>query len=145
MASYQTNQKKELIAFLEKNRDRAFTIEEIVQAMEADSQFSIAPGKSTIYRLMSALVENNIVKRFNTGTGRKAAYQIIGGKSCRSHIHLKCTYCGRLFHMSDEDSQVLTETIREKLSFSIDLTQTLIYGLCADCLTSSQEEEFAYE
>ena len=143
LASYQTNQKKELLAFLEKHKDKAFTIEEIARAMEQDSQFSAAPGKSTIYRLMPILVEKNIVKRFSRGSGVTAAYQIVGGKNCLGHMHLKCTSCGRLFHMSDEDSQLLTKQIEEKICFTVDPVQTLLYGQCGQCRLSSEQKESA--
>ena len=136
LAPYQTNQKKELIAFLEKHKDEAFTIDEIVQAMEKDPQFSTAPGKSTVYRLMSSFVEKNMVKRFSKGTGLTASYQIVGGKSCLSHMHLKCTGCGRLLHMSDTDSQLFIAQIEQKIDFTVDPAQTLIYGRCADCLAA---------
>ena len=139
MATYQTNQKKELIAFLEKNRDKAFTIEEMVDAMSKDPQFSLCTGKSTIYRIIPALVEHNIVKRFHKGTGRKAAYQIMGGESCHRHLHMKCTSCGKLFHMSETDSTLLMKQIFVQNNFQVDFTQTLFYGTCNQCSLEAPE------
>ena len=56
MATYQTIQKKELLQFLEKHSERAYTIDEMVSAMETDPACSTCPGKSTIYRLLPSLV-----------------------------------------------------------------------------------------
>lgn len=133
MATYNTNQKKELLHFLEQHRDQAFTIDEIVAAMEADAACSVKPGKSTLYRLLPSLVEAGTVHRFTREKGCKAAYQIVGGHSCHGHMHLKCTGCGRLFHMSDSASQSLRQQIQQLNQFHLDLTHTLLYGTCCTC------------
>lgn len=133
MATYQTNQKKALIAFLSAHSDRAFTIEEIVAEMTAESCFAASPGKSTIYRLLPPLVESGAVRRFSQRAGRKAAYQIVGGEACHCHMHMKCLHCGRLFHMSDRESAFLQQQVQEDTGFTLDLTETLFYGSCANC------------
>lgn len=139
MATYQTIQKKELLQFLEKHSERAYTIDEMVSAMETDPACSSRPGKSTIYRLLPSLVEAGTVHRFSRGSGRKASYQIVGGQSCHSHIHMKCTGCGRLLHMSDDASMALAEEIARKNRFTVDLARTLLYGTCEICLASGKE------
>ena len=139
MATYQTIQKKELLQFLEKHSERAYTIDEMVSAMETDPACSTCPGKSTIYRLLPSLVEAGTVHRFSRGSGRKASYQIVGGQSCHSHIHMKCTGCGRLLHMSDDASIALAEEIARKNRFAVDLARTLLYGTCEGCLASGKE------
>ncbi len=139
MATYQTIQKKELLQFLEKHSERAYTIDEMVSAMETDPACSTCPGKSTIYRLLPSLVEAGTVHRFSRENGRKASYQIVGGQSCHSHIHMKCTGCGRLLHMSDDASIALAEEIARKNRFAVDLAHTLLYGTCEGCLASGKE------
>ena len=139
MATYQTIQKKELLQFLEKHSERAYTIDEMVSAMETDPACSSRPGKSTIYRLLPSLVEAGTVHRFSRGSGRKASYQIVGGQSCHSHIHMKCTGCGRLLHMSDDASMALAEEIARTNRFAVDLARTLLYGTCEICLASGKE------
>lgn len=141
MATYQTHQKRALIAFLEKHPDRSFTIEELAEEMQADPALESPPGKSTIYRIMPALLDNHLVTRFNDGTGRRAAYQIVGGAGCHAHIHMKCTGCGRLFHMGDDQSAQLMRQIQQQNHFAVDLTQTLLYGVCEGC----QQKGFYHE
>lgn len=134
MATYNTQQKQDLIYFLKKYADQAFTIDDIAEKMKADPSFISAPGKSTIYRLMPRLVEDNIVKCFAKGRGSKATYQIIGGEHCHHHMHLKCTGCGRLLHMDDEESCKLMAHIKAMSHFDIDLSQTLLFGRCEGCV-----------
>lgn len=134
MATYKTQQKKDLTDFLKAHSDRALTIDEIVENMKADPAFENAPGRSTVYRLMSKLVEEGSVTCFSKGGGSKAAYQIMGGEHCHHHMHMKCTGCGRLLHMSDEDSCKLLAQIKSLNNFDIDLSQTLLFGRCQGCL-----------
>ena len=133
MATYNTNQKKELLHFLEQHSERSFTIDEIIESMDADASYAIKPGKSTLYRLLPSLVEAGTVHRFTRDKGCKAAYQIVGGRSCHSHMHMKCNGCGRLLHMSDSASRDLMEQIEKLNQFHLDLAHTLLYGTCSDC------------
>ena len=105
VATYNTQQKKELMDFLKKHPERSYTAEE------------------------------NLVKRFAGSRGTKAAYQIMGGESCHFHIHLKCTNCGRLLHMSDEDSHMIAENLLKSVGFALDLGRTTLFGLCEGCRT----------
>ena len=57
VATYNTQQKKELMDFLKKHPERSYTIDEIAAEMKADPDFANPPGKSTIYRLMPGLAE----------------------------------------------------------------------------------------
>ena len=133
MATYNTQQKKELMDFLKKHPERAYTIDDIAEGMKTDPNFANPPGKSTIYRLMPGLAEENLVKCFSGDRGTKASYQIIGGESCHFHIHLKCTGCGRLLHMSDEDSRFIADSLMRADGFRLDMGRATLFGLCRSC------------
>ena len=119
--------------FLKKHPEQSYTIDEIAAEMNADPDFANPPGKSTIYRLMPGLAEENLVKCFAGKRGTKASYQIIGGESCHFHIHLKCTDCGKLLHMSDKDSHTIADDILKSGCFALDLGRTTLFGLCEGC------------
>lgn len=133
MTTYNTQQKKQLMDFLKKHPEQSYTIDEIAAEMNADPDFANPPGKSTIYRLMPGLAEENLVKCFAGKRGTKASYQIIGGESCHFHIHLKCTDCGKLLHMSDKDSHTIADDILKSGGFALDLGRTTLFGLCEGC------------
>jgi Fur family ferric uptake transcriptional regulator len=137
MSSYQTEQKRVLLDFLTRHCDTPFTIEELVRQMELEeaqeAEPEAAPGKSTVYRLMTRLVEEGTVKRFVQGNSRHFCYQIVGGEHCRHHFHLKCTKCGKLIHMNEESSEKILQQVLMGSDFEVNQEETTFFGCCKDC------------
>ena len=138
MSQYQTEQKKLLASFLHDHKDRAFTVEEICESIKAEKGED-ALGKSTLYRLMTRMVEEGSVKRFVRGNSRKFVYQAVECEHCDAHLHLKCTDCGKLFHMEEEISEELLSVIRKSSSFSVSEEKTVLFGTCGACLGEKEE------
>lgn len=136
--TYCTEQRKILIDFLSVDKSRQFTIEEIIEAMR---DLDDAPGKSTVYRLMTRLTDEGIVRRFNEGSGRKFYYQIIDGKNCCKHFHMKCIRCGKLVHLDDEISTLLYTQAAERSRFIIDEHRTMLFGECRECAEVNRDKE----
>ena len=132
MAEYATEQKKILLDFLTKNSHQAFSVDELMEGMRKSYGDGI-PGTSTIYRLMSKLVEEGTVRRFVKGHSRRFVYQIVGGKHCRSHLHLKCMECGKLLHLDERVSDALLSQIRVNNDFSVNEEETVLFGECSAC------------
>ena len=130
MAEYKTEQKKILYDFLRENCESAYSIEEIVSLLEKKGT---ALPKSTVYRLMTRLVEDSKVKRMSRGNSRTFTYQIIAGEHCHSHLHLKCIDCGKIIHMASTDSDILLSTIKKSNNFSVNEKETVIFGRCDVC------------
>ena len=129
MATYNTEQKKLLIDFLKNNSDTAFSVEEIVEKMGGKL------AKSTVYRLIVRLTEEGLVKRMTRGNSRTFVYQMIAieGGQCHSHLHLRCTDCGKVIHMKESISHELLDAIRQENDFSVSEKETVILGKCAVC------------
>lgn len=132
MATYKTEQKRELIEFMKKYNEESFTIEELSKRML--NELNSAPGLSTIYRLMPKLVEEGFVKKFEGDTKRRFLYQIVNGEHCHQHLHMKCTNCGKLMHMGDEISKTLLNEVLNTSSFSINQEKTVLFGKCSECI-----------
>ena len=130
MSTYQTEQKKLLLDFLSKNRDRSFTIDEITAGIEK-SGASLA--RSTVYRLASKLEGEGVIRRFVKADSRSASYQLAACEHCEAHLHLKCVGCGKLFHMDEAVSDELVRTIRAFNAFSVDEEESVLYGKCSTC------------
>ena len=143
MASYQTAQKKILIEYMTKHCDTAFTVEELAEKIGEDGCREHVPGKSTLYRLMQKMVEDGRVKRFVKGNSRRFVYQIAAGERCDSHLHLKCTECGKLLHMDDDESLEILSTVLAKNSFNIDEKKTVLLGKCGECSVKTAKEVHA--
>ena len=132
MAEYATEQKKLLLSFLREHCDLAYTVEELLLEMK-EAYGAEAPGKSTVYRLMTRLVEEGTVKRFVRGHSRQFAYQIVVGEHCHSHLHLKCMGCGKLIHLDEGLSDELLDKVRASSDFAVDEEETVLFGACAAC------------
>ena len=132
MAEYVTEQKKILQRILEENKDRAYTVDELVCIMK-DSYGNDAPGKSTVYRLMTHLSEEGKVKKFARPDTRNAAYQIIIGEHCDCHLHLKCLDCGKLLHLDEEISDKVLCAVMSNSDFSVSEEATVLFGKCGSC------------
>lgn len=76
MAKYQTEQKKLLLRYMEKSENRQFSAEELAMALIAEGEK--APGKSTVYRLVTELYAEGTLRRFPKTEGRGWLYQYHG-------------------------------------------------------------------
>ena len=132
MAGYNTEQKKMLLDLLEKNNEKRYTIETLIAELR-DVYGESAPGKSTVYRLMTRLVDDGRVRRLVKGHGRHFEYQGMKGDACCHHLHLKCMSCGRLFHLDEGISAELLEKIRGVSEFSVNEAETVLFGKCNTC------------
>ena len=132
MAEYATEQKKMLSDFLKENAERAFSIDELIEGMRACYGERV-PGTSTVYRLMTRLVEEGSVKRFVKGHSRRFLYQAVRDEHCHSHLHLKCIGCGALVHLDEHVSDRVLEAIRTSSNFSVNEEETVLFGACARC------------
>lgn len=130
--AYQTEQKKALMDYLCRHNDEAFSIDELAEGMRAENLPSV-PGRSTLYRLMPQLVEEGRVKRFTKGHSRHFLYQMVACPHCAEHLHLRCTICGKLYHMEDQESAMIVQQILEKHHFAVDGADTVLMGCCEGC------------
>ncbi len=130
MANYQTRPLRLLMDHLSTHSETSYTVDELFDALLREYGAS-APGKSTLYRLMTRLEKEKKIKRFEKEGSHRSHYQLI---SCtHNHLHLKCTDCGKLFHMEETSSKHLLEDVLNDAGFSIDQQQTVLLGKCAGC------------
>lgn len=129
-STYQTQQRKILLSFLASARDRQFTIDEIMLEMEDRGQ---TLPQSSLYRLMKKLVDEGVVRRHSKDDSRQYVYQIMEGEACHSHLHLQCTECGKIVHLSDEATKAARQWMDGAAGFELDQEKTLLYGKCSVC------------
>lgn len=128
--SYQTRQRKRLLAFFEEHPDRQFTSAELTAVLCSEN----GSGKSTVYRQLQQLTEEGILKRFRGENAQSVLYQYVGKHhECERHFHLKCTDCGTLVHLDCDHMQTLQQHILADHQFFIDPSVTVLYGVCRAC------------
>lgn len=133
MGRYNTEQKKILLDFLQSNSENSYTIEEIITAL-GDKGI----GKSTVYRLMTQLVEEKKVHK-SAGEGRQFLYRITAHEDCRHHLHLQCKDCGKVLHLDRPTSDALLMGVMSAKDFLISEEDTVLMGKCSDCKVRSEK------
>ncbi len=126
--AYRTEQREMLITFLRAHADEQYSASDIVRALGTDHI-----GQATVYRLMRRLVEEGAVRAFSIGDSPRTYYQYIDGETCGSHLHLKCTACGRLYHLGSCVSEFLEKQILATHRFRLDEQATMLFGTCHIC------------
>ena len=131
---YNTEQRKIITDFFEMNFERAMTVEEAAEGIASycRKEGLAAPGKSTVYRLVSKLCEEDVLRRF-ARDDKRFVYQLAACPEDEPHLHMKCRDCGRLFHMEHSESDRLLREIMRSNGFSVDEERTVLYGTCTDC------------
>ena len=126
MAKYLTKQRRQLVSFLERHTDELLTAQEISQALDGISV-------SAVYRNLSAMEEDGLLKRSVRENTREAFYQYIAAPSCKDSLHLSCRVCGKSIHLGNRETQQLLDSALRTTGFQIDKSETILYGICADC------------
>lgn len=127
--TYHTEGRQLLLQYLREHADTPCTVEEIAAALPPGQ----APAKSTLYRLMTALVKEGTVRRFVRGNSRQFTYQLFGGKECDAHLHLKCVDCGTVVHLGHDVSEFVEACLLKQNHFSADSSATILWGRCDNC------------
>ena len=128
MARYLTRQRKQLLEYLSEHTDEQMTARQIADALTAES-ISI----SAVYRNLSALEEEGILKRSIRENTREVYYQYIAAEECKDSLHLSCRVCGKSIHLGEKEAEQLLQSTLESTGFQIDKTETILYGVCVDC------------
>lgn len=129
--SYNTRQRLKILECLKQNCEKHMTADEIHDKLKITGA---EIGKSTVYRTLEKLIEENKVRRYISDEGKSACYQYIDENGdCTDHFHLKCTRCGRLIHLECGFLKDVEQHVFEHHRFTVDNTKTVLYGICGDC------------
>ena len=124
--NYQTEQRKDLLEFMENNTNEFVNADDIEKFLK---KRNISIGLTTIYRFLNSLEKQGKVRvEYREHT---KFYQYIS-EECNNHYHLQCKKCGKLIHLHCEEIEELKEHIAKEHNFEIDSMAT-IRGICATC------------
>ncbi len=128
---YKTKQRDLILDVLKKEGSRHLTVEEVTLLLHRNGT---TVGKSTVYRYLEKLAQENVVKKYTVDGERSVCYQYLHShKACSNHYHLKCEKCGKLIHMECETVDRLAEHIFEHHNFRLNAAKCVFYGICDDC------------
>lgn len=128
MARYTTKQRKILEDCLMAHLDKKVSVKDILSCLK-----NKGISQSSVYRNLAAMEKDGKLKRFVSEDSNEILYQYLADEDCRNHIHLTCTRCGKISHMSTANSMYIEKHIENDEQFYMDKGDTVIYGLCSQC------------
>ncbi len=130
MEKYNTKQKQIITELLKDNSNRSLTSDEILFMLNKKDNIS----KATLYRHLDLLVQNYEVRKFYNSKLGRSQYQYADLEStCSSHLHLRCSKCGKLIHLDCDETTKFINHINSNHGFRIDNLNTVINGVCSEC------------
>ncbi len=128
MANYMTAQRKKLIDFLRSHPDKQFSAREIAEQLDGES-ISV----SAVYRNLSSLENSGFVSRSVQKGSRDSYYRYTASEHCKDCIHLTCTKCSKIFHLSSTLADRMENDLFKSEGFTVSRPGTVIYGVCKTC------------
>lgn len=97
-------------------------------------------AKSTLYRFLSQLEQDGLVKKYFVGENSRACYQFVDKNSdCHEHFHLLCRQCGEITHFENPSLEKIIKSLDNDNDFSIDIKESPFYGTCKTCMRKDKE------
>ena len=132
---YKTAGRACLVAYLQKNAEKPpQSADEIFAGLCESDPSGKKPGRSSVYRMLAALVEQGEVRKFTSGTDASlSVYQYVGERRCNAHFHLHCLACGQVTHLECKCGDEVALSLLRSHGFTVDRGRSVLYGLCAKC------------
>lgn len=133
---YKTKQRTVILSCLRSNKEKALTVDEICEKLR---ETGVSVGRTTVYRYLDSLLESGSVRKFLEQKGKSATFQYVESSDCcLEHLHIKCTSCGKLVHLSCDFLNEVCSHIMLHHNFRVDNSKTTILGLCDNCYKKEQ-------
>ncbi len=124
---YKTKQKDIVEKFFLEN-EGCFKVEDIYKTLISKNE---KIGKVTVYRRIEKLLLDGKLRKFTDNNA--SFYKLVEREDCHSHFHLKCVKCGKVTHLDCDKTGDVFEHINNEHNFKIDMSKTVLYGLCNNC------------
>lgn len=131
---YRTKQRDVILELLKRSTERHLSAEDICDILRSNGE---RVGAATVYRYLEKLYSEGLLQKYNTDGRAMYTYT---EKECRSHFHLKCTECGRLFCADCSFLTELCKHIKGDHNFLVSPSKTVFYGVCSECTKESEVE-----
>ena len=129
-SGYKTKQREIILDYLRHAKSHV-TIDDVTNHLKEDGN---KVGRTTVYRYMEKLADEGLLRKYFIEEGVGACYQYQGSEAgCSEHFHLKCTKCGKLFHVDCDFLSEIGVHVFEHHQFRIDNSKTVLYGVCKNC------------
>ncbi len=133
---YSTRQKREMLSYLKGHEMEPYSVDDLVFRMQEQGEHI---GRTTVYRYLEQLAEQGSVRKYQNAQGVTQYQHVADSAACDSHFHMMCKSCGRLYHVSCELMDQLSQHIASEHNFRVDMRDTILVGVCARC--AGREED----
>ncbi|MEG0125747.1 MAG: transcriptional repressor [Clostridia bacterium] len=135
--TYQTKQQEAVSSLFAQRAEECLTPEEAYLSI---TQGGMDVGKTTVYRAIARLCEAGALRRYAPHeSGESARYQY--NPCLRSHLHIRCIYCGALEHLHCEEVEAFASHLYQHHGFTLDEGQTILYGCCNACAEARNQND----
>ena len=135
---YNTNQRKLIVAVIERNRGRQITAEEVHLELIREGS---PVGKATVYRHFERLEKEGLLIRYAPVEGAGACWEYAGEPGeVPAHYHMKCESCGKLFCLDCTFLDTISNHFSEHHKFVLNRFRTVFFGICSECRGKDKDE-----
>lgn len=129
---YSTGKRIKILEYLKQHSDEDICVKDIEQHLKKEDKISV--NASTIYRYLNKLEKEGHVLKHAGENSIKSSFQYINPEyKCHSHLHMKCSSCGRLKHLDCSFMEEFQRHINEHHHFLIECKTSMLYGICENC------------
>ncbi len=118
---YKTKQRDAVLQYFTHTPDACHTARDVIDALSI--------SEATVFRTLTHLTDEGLLKRFTTPHGSTYQYSGCGGR----HMHLKCKTCGVLVHLECSFAEEIMHHFAAEHHFMLDKEETVFYGFCEAC------------
>lgn len=130
---YRTKQHKEMLSFLETQREKHLTVNDICTYFQKQGK---PIGVTTVYRQLERMVDDGVVKKYTIDNNTPACFEYVGTQENAmesSCFHCKCDQCGKLIHLECDELAEVQKHLLIHHGFQVNPLRTVIYGICEEC------------
>ncbi len=128
MASYQTQQRKIMLDFLDTHPHEGFSARQLAEHFSKNHI-----SQSAVYRNLSSLEKDGFVRRYTKSGSREIYFQYIAAERCQKLLHITCLHCGSIVHSSSTTLEQISQSLFYDTGFVVDAGQSVVYGSCRNC------------
>lgn len=134
-SGYATEKRNKILEYLITHKDEDISVKDIERHLEEEG---MSANITTIYRYLEKLeADGKVLKRVGE-QGNKSTFQYVKPEaSCHNHLHMKCSGCGKIYHMDCGFMRDFQQHIYEHHHFKLECKTSMLYGLCGKCSESA--------
>ena len=101
-----------------------------------------AVSAANIQQHLDKLAGEQRVMKYVADKGEKAVFQYVDeNRHCREHLHLKCTGCGRIYHLDCRFMDEVRAHLMAEHGFALQCEGSVLYGLCRACAQQAEQSD----